>query len=320
MSMTGPPMTKRENLIRTIQRNDPAFVPYRYDGSLTMLLPAVNARPRDGGIDDWGVSWIDTNSEQGSYPGETPAITIDQIADYTAPSSDWQDITADLRRQIAHHPDKDTLFIARNEAVLFERAKLLLGTADFLMACAADSHQLCILIDKVTNYQVQLTEAIMQSGVDGVRFTDDWGMQNTLFINPELWRQLFKPRLQQMYDVVKCQHGIVLQHSCGCINDIVPDLIEIGVDVLDPCQPQSNDIFHWKRKFGRQLTFMGGLDTQGYLSFAPPAEIKKRVNEVLATMSENGGYIAAPSHTITLPSANRQAMIEAINEFNAERI
>ena len=313
-------ISKRENILSTIRRSEPDFVPYRYDGSLTMFEPAVNARPRNGGIDDWGVSWVGTNSEESSYPDDTPAITIDQIADYKAPSSDWQMITDDLRQKIAQHPDKDTIFIARNEAFLFERLKLLLGTLDFLMACATDVDKICILLDKVTDYQLQLTEAIMQAGVDGVRFTDDWGMQDTLFIKPEMWRELFKPRLKQIYDVAKGHDGIVFQHSCGCVDDIVPDLIELGVDVLDPCQPQSNDIFQWKRKYGKQISFMGGLDTQTYLSFGQPAEIKAQVKEVLAVMSQGGGYIAAPSHTITLPPQNRLAMIEAIDQFNAGRI
>ncbi|MBN1436813.1 MAG: hypothetical protein JW936_07040 [Sedimentisphaerales bacterium] len=311
-------MTKRENLLRTIRRDSPAYVPYRYDGSLVMLCPEVNARPREGGLDDWGVNWIATDADEGSYPEEKAVISMDEVADYEAPNSDWQAITADLQGQMAGHSDKDVLFVVRSEEVLFERTKYLLGTMDFLMACAGDVERLGILLDKVTDYQVQLTEAIMRSGVDGVRFTDDWGMQNALFINPQLWRGLFKPRLQKIYEVVKRHNGIVMQHSCGCIEDILPDLVDLGIDVLDPCQPQSNDIFQWKRQYGKKLSFMGGLDTQTYLAFGEPAEIKTKVKEVLTIMSQGGGYIAAPSHTITLPPANQQAMIDAIAEFNAE--
>ena len=312
------PISKRENLIRTIKRSEPAFVPYRYDGSMVMLWPAVNARPRAGGLDDWGVNWLGTDAEDGSYPDDKAVITLEEIAGYATPDTNWEAVTADLRRQMAEHGDKDVLFIVRNEAALFERSKLLLGTFNFLTACAANLDQLGILLDKVVAYQVRLTEAIMDAGVDGVRFTDDWGMQHTLFINPGLWRELFKPRLQRAYDVVKRYDGVVMQHSCGCISAIMPDLVELGVDVLDPCQPQSNDIFQWKRRYGKRLTFMGGLDTQTYLTFGVPEAIKVRVKEVLTIMSRGGGYIAAPSHTITLPPANRQAMIDAINEFNAE--
>lgn len=189
--------------------------------------------------------------------------------------------------------------------------------SEFLMACATRPRDVHAMLEVIADYQEQLVEAIMAAGVDAVRFTDDWGMQDSLFIRPHQWREFIKPRLGRLYDVVKSRGGLVFQHSCGCIGPIVPDLIDLGLDVLDPCQPQSNDIFAWKREYGRSLCFMGGLDTQTYLSFAAPAEVKEKVKEVLGVMSAGGGYIAAPSHTITLPEANRLAMLEAIDEFNA---
>ena len=114
---------------------------------------------------------------------------------------------------------------------------------------------------------------------------------------------------------MKQRGGIVFQHSCGHIEEIVPDLIEIGIEVLDPCQPEANDIFKWKHDYGDQLTFMGGLDTQRYLSFGTPKEVKENVKKVLSIMGKGGGYIAAPSHTITISEENRKAMVEVIDEI-----
>jgi uroporphyrinogen decarboxylase len=88
--------------------------------------------------------------------------------------------------------------------------------------------------------------------------------------------------------------------------------------VLDPCQPAANDIFAWKSRYGDRLTFMGGLDTQGYLSFGTPDDVETAVAKVVAVMSAGGGYIAAPSHTITIPPANRAAMLRAIDNINRE--
>ena len=157
----------------------------------------------------------------------------------------------------------------------------------------------------------------MRSGVSGMRFTDDWGMQRTMFISPAQWRKFIKPRIARLYEIVKGQGGLVFQHSCGHNDEIVPDLIEIGVDVLDPCQPAANNVFSWKDRYGGKLRFMGALDTHTYLSFGTPDEVRRRVAEVVPLMAAGGGYIAAPSHTIRIPEANRQAMIEAIEEFNA---
>ncbi len=309
-------MKKKENLLRAIRRQSPRGVPYRYDGSLTLLRPRTNPRPLQGGLDDWGVGWFSTDSEEGSYPQGTPVLDINEVESFAPPRTDWPMVAADMRRQVADMRNEDTLIAAYNEMVLYERAQLLLGTTNFLMAVALEPEKVELLLDKIAAYQGMLTSALMDAGVEGVRFTDDWGTQANLFISPAAWRRLIKPRLASLYQIVKSRGGLVFQHSCGHIEDIVPDLIEIGLDVLDPCQPAANDIFAWKRKYGSRLTFMGGLDTQGYLSFAAPSEVEAAVAQVISVMAAGGGYIAAPSHTITIPAENRAAMQRAIEAFN----
>ena len=310
-------MTKKENMIRTIQRNNPKWIPYRYNGALTMLRTKhISVRPDEGGSDDWGVSWIPTNDVEGSYSDGKPVININEVAEYKAPVTDWDMITIDLKKQIKEKCKEDTLVIVYNELTLFDRAQYLLGTNNFLMSTILESKKLEILLDKIIYYQTLFTNSIMKAGCQGVRFTDDWGMQTSLFIAPEQWRKYIKPRMKSLYDIVKKYNGFVFQHSCGHIEEIVPDLIEIGCDVLDPCQPAANDIYRWKEKYGNLLSFMGGLDTQSYLSFGTPIEIKREVKKVLSIMGENGGFIAAPSHTITIPDMNKKAMIDAINEIN----
>lgn len=309
-------MNKKENLLRAIRRQSPQYVPYRYDGSLTLLRPRVNPRPPQGGVDDWGVRWLSSNTEEGSYPQGDPVLDVNEVESFEPPQTNWQMVADDMRRQVDSLRNADTLAVAYNEMVLYERVQLLLGTTNFLMAVALEPEKVELLLDKIAAYQCRLTGALMDAGVAGVRFTDDWGTQTSLFISPAAWRRLIKPRLAMLYQIVKSRGGLVLQHSCGRIEDIVPDLIEIGLDVLDPCQPAANDIFAWKRKYGSRLTFMGGLDTQGYLSFAAPSEVETAVGQVISVMAAGGGYIAAPSHTITIPEENRTAMQRAIDAFN----
>ncbi len=307
-------MTRRENIIRAITRNGPEWIPYRYDGSLTLLKPAVTVRPVEGGRDDWGANWLRTNEREGSYPDSTPIALIDGVDELRAPVTDFTTVTGGLRKQVSGLAREDTLVLAYNELTLFERAELILGTEAFLMATALNPEATGRLLDVIAGYQEKLTESLMKSGVSGVRFTDDWGTQSALFISPGQWRRLIKPRLGRLYAIVKGHGGFVFQHSCGHIEEIVPDLIEIGLDVLDPCQPAANDVFRLKRLYGDRLCFMGGLDTQGYLSFGDPQTVKRRVREFVSVMGAGGGYIAAPSHTITIPEENRRAMLEALNE------
>lgn len=309
-------MMQRENILRTIKRDCPDWTPHRYDGSLTLLRPRIVPRPAEGGLDDWGVRWIGTDSAEGSYPDGKPVLSIDDVESFEPPETDWQMVIEDMREQVVAKDHEDTLLIAYNEMVLYERIQLLLGTTNFLMAVALEPEKVEILLDKITDYQRRLTESLMCAGVAGVRFTDDWGTQTSLFISPPAWRRLIKPRLKMLYDEVNRHGGLVFQHSCGRIEAIVPDLIEIGLDVLDPCQPAANDIFAWKRQFGDRLTFMGGLDTQSYLTFGTPEEVEAAVGEVISVMAQGGGYIAAPSHTITIPEANRAAMMRAVKNCN----
>lgn len=312
-------MTNRENLLRTIRRDNPAWVPHRYGRELTLLRAKVSPRPPEGGLDDWGVRWISTNSDEGSYPDGKPVLSIDDVDSLEPPATDWHMVTDELLQQVTAKSGEDTLLIAYNEMMLYERAQLLLGTTEFLMAVALAPEKLEVLLDKIVAYGQRLTEALMDAGVAGIRFTDDWGTQTALFMSPPSWRRLIKPRLKRLYDTVKERGGLVFQHSCGRIEAIVPDLIEIGLDVLDPCQPAANDIFGWKRRYGDRLSFMGGLDTQSYLSFGKPQEVETEVARVVSVMSEGGGYIAAPSHTITIPEANRTAMMTAISKINQQK-
>ena len=312
-------MTNRENLLRTIRCDNPRWVPHRYDGSLTLLRAKTIPRALQGGLDDWGVEWIGTDSDEGSYPDGKPILEIDDIETFEPPRTDWAAVSEDMRRQVDAKTNEDTLLIAYNEMVLYERAQLLLSTTGFLMAVALEPEKLETLLDKITDYGCSQTQAMMDAGVAGVRFTDDWGTQTALFMSPTSWRRLIKPRLKRLYDAVKDRGGLVFQHSCGHITDIVPDLIEISLDVLDPCQPAANDIFDWKRRYGDRLSFMGGLDTQGYLTFGAPDEVETKVAEVVSAMALGGGYIAAPSHTITIPEANRAAMLRAIEKINHRR-
>ncbi|MCL6087988.1 MAG: hypothetical protein M1475_06210 [Actinobacteria bacterium] len=311
-------MTKKENILRTIKRDSPNWIPYRYDGSLTLLRPAVVAKKEEGGKDDWGVIWLPATEREGAYTDGKPVISIDEVVSYDTPSTNWSKITEDLKKQISLLPSSDTVIFSYCDFALLGRAQFILGTINFFIDILKNTQKVEILLDKITEYHINLTESMMKSGIDGIRFCDDWGTQSAMFLNPDLWRKIIKPRMEKLYKAVKKYGGIVWQHSCGHIEEIIPDLIETSVDIIDPCQPAANDVLMWKKVYGKKLTFLGGIDTQSYLSFGTPAEVKVKVKEFIKYMSEGGGYIAAPSHTISIPEDNKKAMIEAIKEINQE--
>jgi uroporphyrinogen decarboxylase len=310
-------MTAKENLIRTIKHDNPQWVPYRYDGTLRILASKiVNVRPIMGGKDDWGVAWLFTNKEEGSYPGGDPVLDIENVDSFSSPRTDWAAVTDDMKNQIKALEGLDVLPIAYTEYAIFDRVQFLLGYEGLMFALVENREKLDQLIEKVYQYHYKFVEALLDADVEGIRFTDDWGMQDRLFISPADWRFFFKERYRALYNLVKTRGKLVFHHSCGCIESIINDIIELGVDVLDPLQPAANDMFKLKENYGSKICFMGGLDTQSWLSFGTEDEVYNNTLKILKVMSKGGGYIAAPSHTITIPQANRNIMAKAIQDHN----
>ena len=130
-----------------------------------------------------------------------------------------------------------------------------------------------------------------------------------------LWREFIKPRMKRMYDAVKKTGKKVLQHSCGDIQEVFDDLIEIGLDCYQTVQPEIYNLTEIKEKFGSRLAFWGGISTQAVLPYTDEAGVKKAVKDTLAIMRKGGGYILAPTHAIPhdVPEKNVIAMLEEFN-------
>ena len=133
-------------------------------------------------------------------------------------------------------------------------------------------------------------------------------------MGPDLWRELIKPRIKKMYGRVK-SHGLkVFIHSCGDVEEIFPDLIEVGLDVFNPFQPEAYDIYKMKKLHGDRLSFYGGMSTQKILPFGTPEEVKKETIKLIREIGKNGGYIFSPAHATPgdVPAENMAVMFEII--------
>jgi uroporphyrinogen decarboxylase len=150
--------------------------------------------------------------------------------------------------------------------------------------------------------------------IDVFRFGDDWGTQNGLFTGPNLWREFIKPRIKQMYSLVKSKGKFVMIHSCGKLDEILPDLIECGLDVLNPFQPEVMDVYEVKKQYGDRLSFYGGISVQKLLPFGTVSQVKDEVKKLLDNIGRNGGYFASPSHDVPpdCKPENIAAMIEVL--------
>ena len=169
-------------------------------------------------------------------------------------------------------------------------------------------------------YQYHLTAAkkLVQMGVDMIWIGDDMGTQQTMLIAPEQWQQIFKPRMANFISTLREINPDIkiAYHSDGNIYQIIPDLIEIGVDVLNPIQPACMDPAKVKKDFGDKLCFWGTMDEQQTLPFGTPADVEREVKERLKTVGRNGGLIIGPTHHVQLdtPLENFWAMVNTTRE------
>jgi len=199
---------------------------------------------------------------------------------------------------------------------LFERAWALCGMEDFLMAMAADPGFAGAVLDRVLEFNLALVEAGLAAcpDVDGVFFGDDFGTQQGLMMGPALWRELLAPRLARQYAAASGRGKKVFIHSCGKVDEIFDDLVEMGVNCFNPFQPEVMDVFEMKRRYRGRLAFYGGISTQQLLPYGSPGEVREKTAELLERLGKEGGYIASPAHATPgdVPAENIHAMLEVL--------
>ncbi len=210
---------------------------------------------------------------------------------------------------------------------LFEWGTFIRRMDNFMMDLYMEPDNVERLLDALMERHLETLAKVCEAVgdvADIVRFGDDLGAMNGPFMDPELYRQLFKPRHKQLCDFTKKNSNMhTFIHSCGSIYKLIPDLIEAGFDILNPMQTQCTDMEPEKLKneFGKEVTFWGGgIETVGTLNAASPEQVRAEVLTRLEILSKGGGYVFNTVHNIMpdVPPENIIAMFNAIKEFNGE--
>ncbi len=274
----------------------------------------VHERDGQSHVDDWGVEWtrIDGFNQISRYPlanasdEETlqyrlPFDRVEPLVDLMKPTMNWA---------TDHFVGCDV------SPCVFEMYWRLRGMEKTLMEIVLNPRLTQEMMRRCTDFSIALSEAACRRfDLDWLWLGDDAGGQRSMLMSPETWRDMVRPLLKQNADVGK-RHGIyVAFHSCGAIRPIISDLIEIGIDVLNPIQcncPGMNPL-ELKKEFGGDLAFMGGVDTQGVLPHGTADQVRGATAELLEGMTaDGGGYILAASHTVPpeTPDENIFAMYD----------
>lgn len=198
---------------------------------------------------------------------------------------------------------KDEYFIIGDlELTMFEMSWHLVGLEKFLVDMALGEDYVEVLLDRVREFSTGIGKRLVELGVDGIWFGDDFGAQNGMMISPKMWRKIFKPRYKELFQEFKATNPdlLLMYHSDGAVAPILEDLVEIGLDVFNPVQPNvpGHDPHELKAKFGDRMAFWGAIDQQNLLPNGTAAEIEADVAEKIRVLGAGGGYMCAPAHII----------------------
>ena len=243
-------------------------------------------------------------SDVEKYP--FPDFTPSEFWDFLKPESD------NLKKQ-------DYAVIGEIHCTLFEIAWDLRGFDRLLIDFAENNKIAEVLLDKITEIRIFQAEKYAEAGVDIIQLGDDVGMQTGLILSKEMWRKWLKPRLTKIIDKIRKinQDVLIFYHSDGNVEPIIPELIETGIDILNPVQPECMDPVKIKKIYGNRLSFWGTIGTQKLMPFGTPEEVKQEVKRMISTVGEGGGFLIAPTHILEpeVPWENIVAFFEAVDLY-----
>jgi len=227
----------------------------------------------------------------------------------------------DLAEEEIKKYSKDYAIIGCLETTMFETSWYLVGMDKFLVDLMRKKSYVFELLDRVADYHINIGKKLINLGCDIIWTGDDFGTQRGMLISPELWREVFKPRFRRVFrELKKCNPNVkIAYHSCGSIVPIIPDLIEIGLDILNPLQPYAYGMDRkiLKNKYGDKLSFFGGIDEQKILPYGSIKDVKEEVRRAIFDLAPGGGYILAAAHNIQPDTSveNIFSIYEAVKEY-----
>lgn len=236
--------------------------------------------------------------------------TVEELLAYEWPKVEWFDFSP-ITEYVEKHPDKAIII---GHPGPFQMSTNLRSMDKLFMDMILKPEYATTLFNKMVDFEYAYYEKMFEAGkgkIDILRPHDDYGTQISLLFSVDMWRQFFEENTRRLVDLTHKHGAFYMQHSCGAVRPIIPELIRCGVDVLEPLQ-KIDGLYpeQLNEAFDGQISFHGGIDTQGVLPFGTAAEVKKETENYVKHLSKNGGYILMASQTLEddVPIENIEAL------------
>lgn len=279
--------------------------------------------PEGTRVDEWGIAWTQAGLYHflGMVHPLKDVSTVAELEEYPFPdlaADEWFDGYA-AAIQNAH--DRGLAVVADCKPVggtIFWPAYKMRGMEALLMDLVMAPDVAAYLLDKVTDICCDLARKLASFDVDVLWLADDYGTQRGLLVSRPMFQEWFKPRVKKVIEAARSvRPDILIAHHCdGAATEIVPDFIEVGVDILNPVQPECMDPVAIKREYGKDLSFWGTIGTQTTMPFGSPDDVRAEVRQMIETVGAGGGFLCAPTHVVEpeVPWENLVAFSEAVEE------
>ena len=279
--------------------------------------------------DQWGIVRIKHSGiyyfEQSIFP-LSGDISQSDIINYKWPNPDDSNIVKGLKEQVTKIRDNfDCAIVLSAPSIIIHMSQYLRGFQDWYLDCGMNVKRIEILFDTILDINIRTVENLLSEvgkEVDIVKIADDLGTQRGLQVSPDFFRKSIKPRFEKYFNVIRqfSPDLKILFHSCGSIEPILGDLIDIGVDIINPVQvsAENMDSAYLKEKYGDHLAFWGAIDTQHVLPNGSPEEVRREVEHRIRDLGKDGGYILGAVHNIQpgVPPKNIVTMYKHAKMFS----
>lgn len=321
-----PPLVSK--MMLDVKVDEPVLQALHIDtrGVFAGLPDKGNPDDLEGGewVDEWGVKRIMPPGAH-YYDLVLPAplggdITAVDIARYPWPQPKNGAVVENLKKQVKYlRETTDCAIVLNLPSAFVHQSQYMRGFEDWFMDLAANPSLAEAMFDACLEAKMASAEVILDAvgrEVDILLTSDDMGTQRSVMFSPATYRKLFKPRHKRYFDFIRSKSDApLMMHSCGSVSAILNDLIDIGVQILNPVQTHAKDMdpVYLKKTFGDRIAFWGGVDIQHVLPFGSPDDVRTEVRHLFETLGEGGGWVLCPSHNIQpeVPPQNIVAMYEA---------